>query len=61
VASDGPTGDNKMNEQSTAIYLAEQAEKNKASEYSISIAAELRRLAAIEQQYEAITQQEKTA
>jgi len=50
-----------MNEQSTAIYLAEQAEKNEASEYSISIAAELRRLAAIEQQYEAITQQEQTA
>ena len=53
-----------MNEQSTAIYLAEQADNDLASEYAISIAAELRRLDAIEQQYEmikAMDQQEKTA
>lgn len=30
--------------QPTAIYLAEQAENGEAAEYSISIAAELRRL-----------------
>jgi hypothetical protein len=36
---------------SAAIYLAEQAENSMAHEYSISIAAEMRRLDAIEKQH----------